>query len=201
MTAAAPQPPPHPRVVIPDHPLTIAEYSALGETESGYTELVEGSLLMSPSPTPNHNFASGRLLLQLHPQLPGQIDVIQDVDIDLELDLPEGPGNSRRPDLVLTHRDARLRVSKEGGLLRASEVLVAIEIVSPGSRRTDRVIKRGEYADAGIPHYWIVDLEPPVSLIECHLAGEFGYADSGEVTGQFTTTEPIGLRLDLDQLS
>ncbi len=28
-----------------------------------------------------------------------------------------------------------------------------------GSQRTDRVIKHGEYADAGIPHYWLVDLD------------------------------------------
>jgi hypothetical protein len=24
----------------------------------------------------------------------------------------------------------------------------------------DHVIKRGEYADTGVPHYWIVDLDP-----------------------------------------
>jgi Uma2 family endonuclease len=30
---------------------------------------------------------------------------------------------------------------------------LVVEIVSPGSHRTDHVIKRGEYADAGIPHY------------------------------------------------
>jgi hypothetical protein len=27
----------------------------------------------------------------------------------------------------------------------------------------DHVIKRGEHADAGIRHYWIVDLDPPPS--------------------------------------
>jgi Uma2 family endonuclease len=197
---AAPQPP-RPQLIMPDHLLTTAEYARLREPDSGYTELVEGRLVMSPSPTPNHNFASGRLLLQLQPQLPGHIEVIQDVDIDLGLDPPERPGNARRPDLVMIPKDARLRVGDEGGLLRASEVLVVIEIVSPGSKRTDRVTKRGEYADAGIPHYWIVDLEPPVSLLACHLAGEFGYADSGEFTGKFTATDPIDLSLDLDQLS
>ena len=29
-------------------------------------------------------------------------------------------------------------------------MLVVVELVSPTSRRTDHVIKRGEYADAGI---------------------------------------------------
>lgn len=34
----------------PVHLLTVAEYVELDETESGYTELLEGRLLMSPSP-------------------------------------------------------------------------------------------------------------------------------------------------------
>jgi Uma2 family endonuclease len=198
---AAPQPPPHPRVAMPDHLLTITEYAALGETESGYTELVEGRLLMSPSPAPMHNIASLELAVQLRSQLPNHLKIVPEVDVDLELLPPGQPGFSRRPDLVLVQRAGLERVANEGGLLRASEVLVVIEIVSPGSRRTDRVTKHGEYADAGIPHYWIVDLDPPVSLLACHLADEFGYADSGEVTGKFTTTEPIDLSLDLDQLS
>ncbi|MGH3611494.1 MAG: Uma2 family endonuclease [Pseudonocardia sp.] len=35
-----------------------------------------------------------------------------------------------------------------------------MEVLSPGSHRTDHVAKRADYADAGIPHYWIVDLDP-----------------------------------------
>ena len=31
---------------------TVAEYAAIGETEPGYTELVGGRLLISPSPPP-----------------------------------------------------------------------------------------------------------------------------------------------------
>lgn len=62
------------------------------------------------------------------------------------------------------------------------------------------VTKRHEYADAAIPHYWIVDLDEPVLLLAHHLAEGFGYADSGTVTGTFTTTTPCPLRLQLDQL-
>jgi Uma2 family endonuclease len=91
-------------------------------------------------------------------------------------------------------------VRREGGIIRAAEVVVAAEFVSPGSRRTDHVAKRADYADAGIPHYWIVDLDDPVSLIACHLAGELGYIDGGAVTGVFTTTEPLPVRLDLAAL-
>src|SRR3977135_2361760 len=103
---------------VPDHPLTIGEYAALGETKSGYTELIEGHLLMSPSPTTKHMRASGRMYLQLTEQLPERIEVFQDIDIDREL-VPAGePGFSRRPDLVVVDRKASDRVHSEGGLLR-----------------------------------------------------------------------------------
>jgi hypothetical protein len=64
----------------------------------------------------------------------------------------------------------------------------------------DHVVKRAEYADAGIPHYWILDLDDVVSLLACHLAGEFGYVDGGAVTSTFRTTEPLPVDIDLDAL-
>jgi hypothetical protein len=33
-----------------------------------------------------------------------------------------------------------------------------------------------------------------------HLAGDFGYQDSGEVTGTFEATDPFPIRVDLDGL-
>ena len=182
------------------HLLTVAEYAELGETDSGYTELLEGRLLMSPSPVPDHNFAELALAMQLRPQLPDHLEVIPNIDVDLELADPDQPGFSRRPDLVIVQQGARRRVRDEGGMIRAAEVLVVVEIVSPGSRRTDHVAKRSEYADAAIPHYWIVNLDEPVSLLDCHLAEGFGYQDGGSITGVFTTTEPFPVCLQMGQL-
>ena len=48
----------------PAHLLTVTEYAELGETESGYTDLVEGRLLVSPSPVPDRNYAASELLVQ-----------------------------------------------------------------------------------------------------------------------------------------
>lgn len=184
----------------PDHPLTIGEYAALGETKSGYTELIEGSLLMSPSPAPSHNIASGELFVQIRHQLPAQLRAIQDVDVDLELAPRSEPGFSRRPDLIVVTRDTVRRVDSEGGLIRASEVLVVVEIVSPSSRRIDKINKRGEYEDAGIPWYWIVDISDPISLVACFNTKEFGYQDHQRVKGTFTSDEPFPVMLDLDRL-
>jgi Uma2 family endonuclease len=184
----------------PPRLLTVAEYLALGETEQGYDELVEGRVVTSPSPVPDHNNAEAEALVQLRLQLPAHLEVILDIDVNLELAPPDAPGFTRRPDLIVVHREARKRVRREGGVIKASEVVVVCEFVSPGSRRTDNVIKRNDYADAGIPHYWIIDLTEPVTLTACHLAGEFGYADGGEVTGVFRTSEPFAIELDLDAL-
>ena len=180
--------------------LTVAEYLALGETETGYDELVEGRVVVSPSPVPDHNHAAFRAAVHLEPQLPGDVEVLLDLDVDLQLAPPDAPGFTRRPDLIVVRRAARERVRREGGIIWASEVVIVAELVSPGSRRTDHVAKRADYADAGIPHYWIVDLDEPVSLIACHLAGELGYVDGGASTGVFTTTEPFPARLDLGTL-
>lgn len=44
-------------------------------------------------------------------------------------------------------------------------------VVSPGSRRTDRVVKPAEYAAAGIAHYWRVETEP-LELVAHSLEGD-----------------------------
>ncbi|WP_308706069.1 Uma2 family endonuclease [Nocardia nova] len=36
--------------------------------------------------------------------------------------------------------------------------------MSPGSRRIDPVTKFAEYAEVGIAHYWLVDLDTPPTL-------------------------------------
>ena len=163
--------------------------SRSGETEPGYDELVEGRVVDVPeSRCRTTTTRRSGLAVQLEPQLPAGA---RGRCLDLDVDLRARPARRARvhaagPTSSSSRRSARQRVRREGGIIRASEVVVAAEFVSPGSRRTDHVVKRAEYADAGIPHYWIVDLDEPVSLIACHLGGEFGYVDGGAVTGVFT---------------
>ncbi len=182
------------------HLLTVAEYLEIGEIPSGYSELTEGRVIVVPSPVADHNNAYAEARDQIKPQLPAEWEVLLDIDIDLGLAGPHEPGYSRRPDLVIVHRSARKRQRTQGGLIRASEVVVVMEVISPGSRRTDLVVKRAEYADAGIQHYRVLDLADPVSLLALHHAGELGYAVTGEFTGTVTLTEPAPLTLDLDAL-
>lgn len=182
-------------------PLTVADYVALGEDPEGARyELQDGNLVMAASPIPRHQRCLLRLGGRLEAQLPRALDLFPDIDVDLQLVNSTQPGTVRRPDLAVVTRTGFERREREGGVLRASEVVLAVEIVSPGSDRTDHTIKHLEYADAGIPHYWVVDLDEPASLTAHHLAGEFGYVDGGSVTGVFRTTEPFAVEIDLDAL-
>jgi Uma2 family endonuclease len=180
-------------------PLTVADFVALPEdTDRGY-ELQEGALVVSAKPVAAHQRGLGRLFAQLDAQAPAEYAVVLDVSVDLQLVPPEQPGTVRAPDLVVTTTAAYDRVSG-GGAFRADEVLLAVEIKSPSTRRTDTVVKHAEYADAGIGHYWIVDLDDGPSLTACHLGGEFGYVDAEPAKGVFETGTPFPARVDLAAL-
>jgi len=180
---------------MPGHLLTIEEYAALGGT--GFTELVEGRLVTSPGSGRRHDVAVCLLAAQLERQLPRGLAFVVRNELDLRL-APDGePGFARRPDLMVVGRAA---LDRGNGLLRADEVLVVAEVVAPDSKRTDYQVKHAEYADAGIPHYWIVDTAGPVSLVACR-AGRSGYVDAPAVTGVFSADVPFPVRLDLDALA
>jgi Uma2 family endonuclease len=183
---------------LPDYrtPLTAAEYAALPEDSEHRYELQEGWVMMSPRPVPDHQDGIALLRDQLVPQLPDH-KVLQAVDVDLQLAPPDRPGTVRVPDLVVVGRAAHLRVRHERTLLRASEVLLAVEFLSPGSTRIDTLVKHHEYAEAGIGHHWIVDLDDGPSLTVHHLAGEFGYQDTAPERGVLVTDAPFTLRVDV----
>ncbi|HET8615496.1 MAG TPA: Uma2 family endonuclease [Actinomycetales bacterium] len=187
----------------PRHLLTIEEFQRLPEDDQGRTELQEGALIVTPSPTPRHMVVCAELYGLISRVLPEGYRAVPDVDLDLQLAPASSPGWSRRPDLVVVTQESFARVNRDGGLLSASDALLVLEIVSPGLRRTDHVIKRSEYADAGIQHYWIIDLGDegePTTLTVCHLAEGFGYQDGGALAGRVELTEPFAVRLDLEAL-
>lgn len=179
-------------------PLTAAEYIAMpGDPDTRY-ELQEGAVIVPSRPIPDHQNFLGEFWAQLRLQAPPHLIALMDVDLDLHLVPPSYPGTVRGPDLVVVTREAFLRVRHEGGLLRADDTVLVVEIHSRSTRRTDTVVKHGEYADAGIGHYWMVDLLDGPSITSCHLAGELGYRDAGPARGVFTTEVPFPVRIDLD---
>ena len=88
-------------------------------------------------------------------------------------------------------------------------MLVAVEIVSPGSRSADTTAKRIEYADAGIPSYWIVQLVqddgPAFSIERLRLTAGRQYALEGiAYRGRdllaIDIVDPLELQLSWEQL-
>jgi Uma2 family endonuclease len=102
----------------------------------------------------------------------------------------------RRPDLVVVS-DEVLRSHPKRFI--AADVRLAVEVVSPGSRHIDRMHKLAEYAEAGIPHYWIVDIETTPRL-EAFTLVDGSYEKVAEGSGVIELSEPAPVTIDLDQL-
>lgn len=75
-------------------------------------------------------------------------------------------------------------------------MLIAVEVQSPGTVRTDRVTKMAEYADAGIAGYWLVDLDPPLVLSAYGLV-DGRYELMAEAAERLDLLTPVPLSLDV----
>jgi Uma2 family endonuclease len=178
----------------PDHLLTLEEFAELPEDNTRRYELQEGILIVTPRPVSPHQRVMRRLLVELEVKLPEEWEPLGEFEV---ITGHRVPNSVRVPDVVVVPTEA-----VEDGVPRVegADVLLAVEIISPGSHLTDTVTKPHEYASVGIQHYWVIDLEPPISLTAFHLAGEFGYQEAPAVTGTFTTAEPFPLTIDLPAL-
>ena len=139
---------------MPDAPLYTPRY-----------ELVDGELLVTPSPAPLHQEAAGLLLVALRAYCdrePSAHVLASPSDVELE------PEDIRQPDLYVMPAREWKRVRHTRGEA-THELLLAIEILSPSSARYDRVTKRRGY-QRHVPQYWIVDLD--ARLIERWHAGD-----------------------------
>jgi Uma2 family endonuclease len=179
----------------PDHLLTLEEFIELPEDHSRRYELQEGILIVSPRANSLRQRVVFRLMTMLNSQLSPEWEAVGDVEMITE---PGFPASVRVPDVVVVREKL---VSTAAPRFTADEVLLAVEIISPGSHRTDTLVKPVEYANAGIPHYWVIDLNEPLSLAAYDQAGDFGYQEAPAVTGTFTTIEPFPLQVDLTALT
>ncbi|MBF6472928.1 MULTISPECIES: Uma2 family endonuclease [Nocardia] len=145
-------------VTWPDHLLTLEDWIALPEDSSRSYELVEGVLVVSPRPVLRHQFAVWQLAAQIHPQLPYELAAVAEAELVVD---PAQPPTVRVPDVLVIRRKA---LADDLARVLPEDVKLAVEILSAGSRRTDRVTKFFEYAEVGIEYYWLIDLDEPVSL-------------------------------------
>jgi Uma2 family endonuclease len=170
---------------------TVEEFAALPEDNSKRWELVDGRIVASPRPNMPHMNVLHELGWAIRSQLPPTLRLFPEIDVDLGLSSPV----VRIPDLVVV-RTGGLR---SRGLAKATDVVLAVEVISPGSKRTDRTVKLLQYAEAGIPHLWLVDPVRPVTATTYRLLdGE--YEESQRAVYELRVDEPCPLRIDLDAL-
>ncbi|WP_406078912.1 Uma2 family endonuclease [Micromonospora sp. NBC_00858] len=159
-------------------------------------ELVDGVIQVTPSPTLGHQDISFLVRLWLHSHAPSDLRVAQAVGVGL------GFNTSRQPDVLLY----RAEVPSDRSMLRPADVVLAVEIVSPGTRRIDRFAKPGEYAAAGIPFYWRIE-QDPVHVYAYRIGDRVGpggerqyelVADGADV---IELTEPFEIKLPIAEIT
>src|SRR5262245_54528074 len=165
---------------------TIADLEAMPDDGKRY-ELIGGTIVMTPSPEPVHQRISRRLCRLLEDACPTGHEVF-DAPVDYDL-----PGGDRVvPDLVVAPNASVGEKRLEG------PAVLFVEILSPGSRRNDRVRKRAAYARAGIPAYWIID-PPKGHILALRLVGE-RYEPYADADGPVTLDWPLAVSFSVRAL-
>lgn len=157
---------------------------AIAEELGAYAERLEGtwSVEIGPSgpilammcPSKRHEGTLHRIREQLNRQVPathpGYVCATGP-----EIEHP-ALGRMRLPDAVVIPLEV---LDEEGIAVDATQVLAAVEIVSPSNPNNDYVEKLDDYPAMGIGHYMIVD--PRTGTIEVH---------SEPCNGRYTRKEP-----------
>ncbi|WP_282106923.1 MULTISPECIES: Uma2 family endonuclease [unclassified Crossiella] len=133
---------------------TLADVRAL--PEKCRVEVLDGALIVNPSPLPIHQRIMRRLAAALEPALSPEWQLEVDIDVLLE----EEPLDYVAPDIVVFSATVPLTTRP----IPAGTVLLAVEVVSKGSRREDRGSKPLAYAEAGVPHYWRLESQASGAL-------------------------------------
>jgi len=131
--------------------MTARQFLELGEDPPGVRlELVDGEVAVSPSPVPDHAYTVLTLgsLLKYHVEQ-NQLGIVL-----LDVDTIFGEHDVRRPD-VLYFTAARRHFIGDKAIEGPPDL--AVEVISPGSERTDRRDKFKLYAAGKVKHYWIID--------------------------------------------
>lgn len=139
--------------VDPLHFWTLQDLAQLPEDSRRY-EIVDGQLMMVPSPSLGHQDVAKRLVRVLTEGFGADYKVLESVALDIA-------PTFRIPDVMVFDFSA---YSPRALSVSPQDVALVVEVVSPGSRTNDRITKPAEYAAAGIGAYWRVETEPSVSV-------------------------------------
>jgi Uma2 family endonuclease len=119
-------------------------------------ELIDGELIVTPAPDVEHQVAvkAFLLILDAYVDMHG-LGTALTSPADIRL-LPE---SVLQPDVFVVPPPTGPRGERKPQWSDVKSLVLAVEIISPSSVRTDRIQKREQYMKAGVPDYWIVDLD------------------------------------------
>jgi Uma2 family endonuclease len=148
--------PQHPTLDSPyirEQPLAMSYEDYLALPDHLHAEWVDGEVIIFMPPKPRHQDIVGFLyyLLSSFTDLLGLGKVLL---APLEMKLAH---SSREPDILYIASEHRERLTEER-LLGPADLVV--ELVSDDSVTRDRVTKFGEYEQAGVREYWLIDPRP-----------------------------------------
>ncbi|NEE02112.1 Uma2 family endonuclease [Phytoactinopolyspora halotolerans] len=156
------------------HDWTVDDLEQLPDDGLQY-ELLDGILLVTPAPIPLHQAVAGELYVTLRRGCPKHLKVFF-----APLDWQPDHRTSLQPDLLVLRRD------DIGPKVIEEPLALAVEVLSPSTKRKDRVLKFSKYADAGVASYWIVD--PVTRSIEAFDLVDGAYVPVGSASGTETIT-------------
>ncbi|GAB7180500.1 Uma2 family endonuclease [Kitasatospora sp. Ki12] len=158
-----------------------------------HTELIDGALVFMMSPQRWwHGDVVTDLVYALRRQLPPGYRVGREMTIKLD------KRNRPEPDVLVV----KAEFDPDRTQFAPDEVALVVEVVSPESAHRDRTVKVRKYAEAGIPHYWIVEEEdglPVVHTFELETVTS-SYVSAGIFRGRLERPVPFPIAIDLDGL-
>lgn len=175
--------------------MTFEEFAALND--EGRYELVNGRLEELPVSTPRHSWSEGKIQVMLDPYLE---EHEPDAFWGVELDIPTLPYYGRRPDFAYySAAHCRDRIDWGANRVLGVPTLVA-EVLSEDDPGRDLVVKRREYAQVGVEHYWILD--PRRKTVLALRSRNGVYETVGEFAGDDVMTSELfpGLEIPLRRL-
>jgi Uma2 family endonuclease len=159
-------------------------------TDAPRVELVDGDMVVVPSPTIRHQDIASLLWLWLRTHAPAGYQAVQAVGVAVALD------RTFEPDVVLY----RPGPTTDRHYLNADQVVLAVEVVSPRTRSRDRLDKPSGYAAAGIPYYWRVETDPVhVYAYQRRDDGQYELAAAGAEILELA--QPFDLKLSVAEIT
>ena len=163
--------------------LTYADLEHMPDDGHRY-ELLDGVLIVSPAPRPLHQRAVLHLAIRLSAACPRELEVlVAPLDVVLAVD------TALQPDVLVARRSDLTTKN-----LPAAPVL-AVEVLSPSTRRIDLLLKRSRYEAAGVASYWVVDPDAPSLTVFELRAGRYGTAVEVRGAERYEASRPFVLTL------